>query len=242
MVGDAGGRIRNGEMFRSGHLAGATPEDVDKLTELGIDTIIDFRTEVDRHGDGGADRLPPTATLVELPMTDTAGRGAEIRETLLSGDQALIDERYGNGRARTIAVAGAVAQALDPEKQVVYARFLRHLTSRRGPVLFHCSAGKDRAGWAATLVGMALGVSDQQLIEHYILSNTHRPPDDRLAHFSELGVDATPLLPFLRVHEDYLSAAFAAIDDAWPSREAYLASALGLDRSDADGLRADLLE
>lgn len=236
--------VRHGHIFRSGHLATATDEDLTLLGELGITTIIDFRTEVDKAGDGGVDQVPEGARLVELPMTDSAGRGAEIRETLMSGNARLIRSRYGNGKAVEIAMAGAVTQAVDPEKQAVYAAFLDHVVqTERRPLLFHCSAGKDRAGWAATLVGMALGVPDDQLVEHYLLSNVHRPAAGRQAHFeAALGIDVSDLVPFLQVDERYIRAALAAVDERWPSRSAYLDDALGLDASAVDRLRDELLE
>lgn len=238
----AGGRIRSGHIYRSGHLAAATDADLETLAALGITTIVDFRQEVDRSGDGGADRLPDGAALVALPVSDPSGRGAEIRETIMSGDPALIEARYGDGRAHAMACDGAVAQATDPAKAPTYRAFLDHvLDAGRRPLLFHCSAGKDRAGWAATLIGMAVGVSDDDLIDHYLLSNVHRPPEDRRRHFQELGVDVELLMPFLGVHHDYLAGALAAVRDGWGTREAYLADVLDFDATKVHRLRAQVL-
>jgi protein-tyrosine phosphatase len=239
----AGGRIRSGQIYRSGHLATATDGDLASLTSLGISTIVDFRQAVDRSGDGGEDRVPAGARLVSLPVSDPSGRGGEIRETIMSGDPSLIEARYGNGRAHAMACEGAVAQATDPAKAPTYAAFLHHvLETGRRPLLFHCSAGKDRAGWAATLVGMAVGVSDDDLVDHYLLSNVHRPPEDRRRHFADLGIDVEVLMPFLGVHHDYLAGALAAVRDGWGTPEAYLADVLDFDTDKMDRLRGELLE
>ncbi len=109
------------------------------------------------------------------------------------------------------------------------------------PLLFHCSAGKDRAGWAATLVGIALGIGDDDLMEHYLLSNVHRPVEQRLEYYRGRGIDAEVMLPFLRVDESYLQGALDAVDASWPSREAYLADALGFGADDIERLRASYL-
>ena len=240
----AGGRatIRHGLLYRSGHWSQATAADVDALAAYGLASIVDFRTEIDRRGDGGPNRIPTGPEYLEFEVIDSSGRGHEIRSVLMSGDQAAIEERFGNGQAEAFASEGVIEMALDEEKQRVFARFLDVVAdSARRPVLFHCSAGKDRAGWAATLVGLALGVPDDALIEHYEASNIHRPVEQRLAYYAERGVDASVLRPFLRVDGSYQRAGLAAIDERWPSREAYLADALDFGPDRIEKLRADLL-
>ncbi|MGI9594547.1 MAG: tyrosine-protein phosphatase, partial [Acidimicrobiales bacterium] len=132
--------------------------------------------------------------------------------------------------------------ALDPAKQVVFSRFLQVVSDAAGrPVLWHCSAGKDRAGWAATLLGLALGVPDDAIVEHYLASNIHRPAEGPLAYYASRGVDAAAVRPFLMVHEKYLLGALAAIDDRWPTRTAYLAQALSLSPDAVERLRSELI-
>ncbi len=239
-----GGRVRSGRLYRSGHWSQATDDDLATLSGYGLATVVDFRTDVDRTGDGGPNRLPTELDYLRLDLIDASGRSHEIRSTLMSGDQALIDEKFGGGKAKAYAAEGVVDMALDPVKQGVFARFLDVVADdARRPVLWHCSAGKDRAGWAATLVGLALGVTEEALVEHYLASNRYRPPAARLAHFAEEhNLDLSALEPFLGVHEDYLRAGLAAVDEAWPSREAYLAEALGFGPDRVERLRADLIE
>ncbi|MGH1504624.1 MAG: tyrosine-protein phosphatase [Acidimicrobiales bacterium] len=234
--------IAPGRLLRSGHLAAATDDDVEALAGLGLHSVVDFRQDVDKRGDGGDDRLPDGVRLIENPVPDPAGAGAEIRELLMSGDTDRINARYGNGQAAELAKGHAVAQATEPDKHAVYAAFLAHLLEADGPVLFHCSAGKDRAGWAATVAGMALGVDDDQLIEHYLLSNVHRPAAQRLAYFASKGIDAEVMRPFLQVDDAYLRAALAAVDEGWASRDDYLADALGVGSAEREALRARYLE
>ena len=238
-----GGTIKAGRLYRSGHWSQASDDDVKKLDQYGLSTVVDFRTEIDRTGDGGPNRIPDGLDYLQLEMTDTSGLGHKIRSTLMSGDQALIDREFGGGRAKALAAEGVVAMALEEEKQSVFSRFLNVVAEEdRRPVLWHCSAGKDRAGWAATVLGMALGVPDDALVEHYVASNIHRPVEDRLAYYAAKGVDAEIMRPFLSVHEDYLRGGFAVIDERWPNREQYLAEALGFGPDKVASLREALLD
>lgn len=243
LPGADGKRIRSGQLYRSGHWSQATDADVEALAGFGLASIVDFRAAIDRQGDGGPNRLPEGPEYLQMEMTDSSGRGHEIRAALFGGDQAEIEARFGGGRAEAFARDGVIEMALDAEKREVFARFLDVVAEgRRRPVMFHCSAGKDRAGWAATLVGLALGVPDEALIEHYVASNIHRPVEQRMAHYAARGLDVSVLRPFLRVDGSYLRAGLAAIDERWPSREAYLADALGFGPDRVAQLRADLLE
>ncbi len=237
-----GGTISHRRLFRSGHLATATDSDVETLADLGITMVIDFRLESDKQGDGGADRVPAGVDLVKLPVVDPSGEVSKLRELLMSGDQDRLEAEFGDGRALTKAREGAVAQATEPLKQEVYGTFLRLVADAEGPLVFHCSAGKDRAGWAATLIGMALGVGDDELMEHYLLSNVHRPVQQRLDYYASLGHDVELMRPFLQVDASYLTATLHAVDTDWASRETYLEQALGFDGGDVESLRAKYLE
>ncbi len=242
LPGAEGKRIRSGLLYRSGHWSQATDTDVEALANYGLASVVDFRADIDRTGDGGPNRLPDGPEYLSLEMTDSSGRGHEIRSALFGGDQAVIEERFGGGKAEAFARDGVIEMALEPEKQEVFARFLDVVADEaRRPMLFHCSAGKDRAGWAATLIALALGVPDDAIIEHYVASNIHRPVEQRVAHYAERGLDVTALRPFLAVDASYQRAGLAAIDERWPDREAYLADALGFGPERIAQLRAELL-
>jgi protein-tyrosine phosphatase len=242
-----GGTVKPGLLYRSGHWSQATDGDVMALADYDLAAVVDFRADIDRQGDGGPNRIPAggwNTSYHQLPMADTGGNGEMLRTTLMSGDQALIEERFGGGRADELATRFVLDLALDEANQRVFARFIdvveAAVTDGR-PVLWHCSAGKDRAGWAATVLGMALGVPDEALIDHYEASNIHRPVASRLAYYAERGVDAEAVRPFLMVHGRYLRNGLAAIDERWADRGDYLDQALGLGPDRIAGLRTALI-
>ncbi len=241
----ADGTVKHRRLFRSGHWSQASDADVETLAQYDLAAIVDFRTDIDREGDGGPDRVPDGPEYLKLEMIDIGGNGEMLRSTLMSGDQALINERFGDGKADAMASQFVTDLALSPEKQQVFRDFLQvavKAANEDRPLLWHCSAGKDRAGWAATLLGMALQVDDEAIVEHYLASNIHRPVESRLAYYAERGVDAEVVRPFLMVHEEYLRAGLAVVDDGWPTREAYLEQALGLSRYQLDVLRSNLID
>lgn len=237
-----GGTVRSGRLFRSGNWSRATDADVQALAGYDLSAIVDFRTDTDRESDGGQNRIPDGPEYIKLEVVDVDGHGKEMRTILMGGDQALLDERFGNGRAEELASQFVMNLALRPENQEVFANFLQ-VTADSGskPMMWHCSAGKDRAGWAATLIGLALGVPDDDIVEHYLASNIHRPVESRLAFYAERGIDAEIMRPFLMVHERYLRAGLAAVDERWPSRLDYLEQALGFGPRQVERLRTELI-
>src|SRR6202000_1688644 len=48
-----------------------------------------------------------------------------------------------------------------------------HLLEDRAPLVIHCTAGKDRTGFASALILHALGVPDDVIAEDYLLTNRH---------------------------------------------------------------------
>ncbi|CAM5404283.1 hypothetical protein SVIOM74S_09013 [Streptomyces violarus] len=95
--------MRQGVLFRSGHLAHATGEDAAFLTTLGLHTIFDFRNAADQKLEGPDVELPGVRN-VNLPLSDPAD-GAEFWRMVRDGDldqlRAILSD--GKGANRMIA-------------------------------------------------------------------------------------------------------------------------------------------
>ena len=107
------------------------------------------------------------------------------------------------------------------------------------PLLIHCTSGKDRTGFGAAIILMALGATRQVILEDYALTNLYR------REIQHLVADSTPasLVAMLTsAQPKYLEAAFAVIDRSYGSTDAYLARALGLDDAARERLSALLTE
>jgi protein-tyrosine phosphatase len=238
----AGGRqVRTGRIFRSGHLAGATDADVAVLAGLGIRTVIDFRGPIDIAHEG-EDRMPAGADRLSLPMFDPATTG-DIRTLFAAGDPVAIAARFGEGRAFQAMKAGAIQLVTHPERCEQFGAMLRCLAGEGGtPALLHCSAGKDRTGWASSLVLLSLGVDEGEVIAHYLESNARLGyRSNAVERMKALGVDPDVIVPFVIVHEDYVRASLTALDETWGGIDGYLHEALGLDDDLLEAFRQTML-
>jgi protein-tyrosine phosphatase len=119
-----------------------------------------------------------------------------------------------------------------------YGRFMKHLLEQPTPQVFHCTAGKDRTGFAAALLLSALGV-ERETIEHdYLLTNQLYKRDARLE-----GQGHPHVMKVLwQVQPAFLHAAFDAVDAQHGGMNAYLHGAIGLSPQELTELKRRLLE
>ncbi len=226
-----GGRVRSGLVYRSAHLAEASDADLDKLVDLGIRTVFDFRNQGDLAAEG-PNRLPDGVELVSLPMVDPANRsGARTDYSSLSADE--LEERFGNGKAFQWMKDASARSVSDPVRAGQFGRFVQGLLAPGAvPVLFNCSAGKDRTGWAASLLLLAVGVPEQQVVDHYLETNQHVVP----GRYGDL------MMPLMAVHEDYFAEQMTVLADTWGTFDQYWTDGLGLDGGHRQALRELLLD
>ena len=108
--------------------------------------------------------------------------------------------------------------------------------------LVHCAAGKDRTGFAAAIILLALGVPETVVMRDYLLSQQFFVPENEIAYIREKydmqAATDEMLMPVLEVHEDYLAMALNTINEAYPSFEAYLEQALGVGEPELAELRS----
>lgn len=111
------------------------------------------------------------------------------------------------------------------------------------PALFHCTTGKDRTGWAAPATLLLLGVSDEDVLYDYELTNRDLLPALKpvFEHFRPAGGDPCLLEPVLGVDADYLRTALSEMTEKSGSIEAYFEEGLGIDRDGQRGLRDTLV-
>jgi protein-tyrosine phosphatase len=232
-----GRTLRWGVLYRSDALADLTDEDVAYLARLKLHRVVDFRSAAERERD--PDRLPDGVTAVWQPIAGAGLDPGELRDRLMAGEVSA-------GQAAEWLVAGN--RAFVGEFREVYARFVRELADPANlPELFHCTAGKDRTGYAAALVLLALDVPRDTAMRDYLLTNALTQAKTRrtlqvIRLASLFRANPDDLLPLFQARESYLGAAFSAIDERQGAADAYLRDALGIDDALRERLRENLLE
>lgn len=210
--GADGKRVIWGKFFRTDGLGELTDADLAYLASIPIRTIVDFRTaEEAAHL---PDRIPASVTAaVSLPIAPGYMNPAESR--------AL--EEYESQDAFMLHMYRDLAQ--DPAIAATYKRFFAHVQAEGDiPLIFHCSAGKDRTGVAAALLLTALGVDRETIFRDYEASNVYL--GDKYAGY----IKANPHIKGLfTVKEAFLAEAFALIEATHGSVESCLETVLGVD-------------
>jgi protein-tyrosine phosphatase len=234
-----GRKVKWNVLYRSGQLDKGTREDLEVLSGLGIHTLVDFRSEQEREKT--PDLLPRghSIQLIHLPIQE------EGQPPLAPEIRRLIKERKLKGQDPSRKMRKMYYQ-LGANFYDAYRQFFQALLDAKGkPVLWHCSAGKDRAGFAAALTLRLLGVDDKIVTQDYLLSREH-------THFSRRQILTVGLLRGPRaarfisrlndVDQIWLQTAFQSLDQTWGDFNQYVKEGLGLSFSDINQLRAYYLE
>ena len=215
-TGADGRSLRWRTLFRSDHLADLSAQDLQQLHALGVVRAVDFRGVDERAAHGyqwpGLDQhaltIEPTVVQRALALVQQ-GHRLSVEETVV-----LMQDTY---RSFVIANAGR------------FASLFRMLLDSNQPLVFHCTAGKDRTGWAAALILLALGVPRDVVEQDYLLTNQlYRRPTE-LATRAAQTVPQEILDVLWRVQMPFLDSAFALAEERYGSMDRYLAEALGVD-------------
>jgi protein-tyrosine phosphatase len=220
-----GRHVRRGQVFRSDHLAGLTDADVARLQALGIGHSLDFRGVAEYTATPYA-----IAGLQRVALT--------IEPTVIARMQALVAQGIVPTTEETVDLMRETYRDFVNHNADTYGRFMKHLLEQPTPQVFHCTAGKDRTGFAAALVLSALGV-DRATIEHdYLLTNQLYKRDARLEGQGHAHV----MKVLWQVQPEFLDAAFEAVDGQHGGMTDYLHGAIGLSTQELAELRKLLLE
>ncbi|MGX1668213.1 tyrosine-protein phosphatase [Streptomyces sp. NPDC055400] len=237
-----GRRVKQGVLFRSGHLAHATDEDAAFLSSLGLHTIFDFRNAADQRLEGPDVTLPGVRN-VNLPLTDPAD-GAEFWQMVRDGNLDELRAALSEGQAADRMITSY--RAIIAERTAEHSQVLHSLAEDSVPALMHCAAGKDRAGLSIAVTLLAVGVERDAIEADYLESNAvHRRYK---VHRGSASKDAMSpevmelLSPLFDARATYLAAAFETVAQTWGSTDRYLEEGLKLSPAQRERLRERLLD
>lgn len=207
-----GRRTAWGRLVRADGLSRLDAADLAYLASVPLVTVVDFRNEDEAAK--SPDRLPASVTR-HLHLAITPGRLEAGNPKAIFAKPAGDD--FMEEMNRTLA--------LDPDIQARYREFFRQVQDReRLPLLFHCSAGKDRTGFAAALILLSLGVDRDAVLADYMASERHLA-----GKYDELMALYPDNVALFTVKPSYLEAALDAVEAEYGSIGRYLTEVLGVD-------------
>ena len=201
--------VRWRRIFRSDHLAGLTPQDLVALSDLGLSRVVDFRGTTER-----AEQIcaMPGVAVHSLPIDPTVVQG--MKDLQAAGQRLTAQE--------TVRLMEHTYHAFVHHNADRFAALFALLLDNDSPLVFHCTAGKDRTGFAAAMILFALGVPRDVVMHDYLLTNAYYRMPDVAA--SELPREALQVL--WRVQEEFLNASLNAVDADFGGVQNYLVNQL----------------
>ncbi len=237
VTGD-GRRVRSGLLIRSDQLDRLTGADLATMEGLRLAYVVDLRTDSERARE--PDRLPRGARPLILDVSADA-------DGSLGGDMRKAQAAIAAGRGAELLEAANRDFVSLPSAQAAYrALFALVADPATGPLVYHCTAGKDRTGWASAVLLSILGVPRERIYYDYLASNAYLAQKNAgiLASLKASGapIDPANLEPVLGVRRAYLDSAFAEVDRVYGSMDAYVRKGLGLSDAQIGTIRSKYLE
>jgi protein-tyrosine phosphatase len=220
-----GRNVRWRQIFRSNHLGDLTEADIEVLRPLGLKSVFDFRGAEERAG-------------AICGLTEIAVHSLPIEPTVI----AALRARVAGGSA--LSSADALEVMRDSYRNYVrhntesFRALFAHLVDDRAPLVIHCTAGKDRTGFACALILHALDVPDDVIAEDYLLTNRFYRRDPSAS--SDFPHDVRGVLG--SVEASFLAAAFDTIRADYGGLEGYFSDGLGVGPRQRATLKARYLE
>lgn len=230
-----GRRIAEHLLLRSDQLHQLNAEGWATLERLGLKTVCDLRSEVERQR--VPNRLPVGIRQLALEVAGDIRAGPRIASVLaedpsMAGAERMMRQIYAS-------LPGMLAPHL--------AKLFRLFENGQAPVLIHCAAGKDRTGFTVAVLLHAFGVQREAILADYRRSARRLADlgEARCAEITRAVLQMSGGKPcaeavinaMLDAREDYLGAAYQRVARDYGSLDSYIERHAGLDAAALTRLR-----
>lgn len=235
-----GRRVKWGVLYRSDNLGELTSKGKAALSALNLKAVTDLRSDPEREEapDRLPDQSPPIAYSV-LPINDEPVDIKALSRKIIKGEikeeelMVLLDHRRFITNPAHRKSWGDWVKALEDDANT--------------PHLFHCTSGKDRAGYGAAITLLTLGVPKETVKKDFLLSNAVYADyiDKNIKKIDRfVGKDAnTDLIrKVMGVSEETIDATFAQMETDYGSIDGFIENGLGIDAETRARLQAKFLE
>lgn len=207
--------VKWGKIFRSDELHNLTTADLQYLSSIPLVSVVDFRSteEIQQAPD-----VNPKSVKENYPYSISPGNLAEAASSMNLSD-------IQGGKVDSLMMELNELLVTDSAAIKKYIDFFALLQNEeKVPLMFHCSAGKDRTGMGAALTLLSLGVDEETVMNDYLLSNKYL--DDKYGKYKE---EYPALAPLFGVKEQFIKAGLDRIKKDHGSVENYLKNVLKVD-------------
>lgn len=228
-----GPKMKKNLLFRCAKLSTLNSEDIVKLENIKPYAIIDFRDpkEIKKAPDNLSESL--FKKYVSLPISaNTLNR--MVAEKNIQGDNRSTYEKI---------MEESYKLYLNNHKHV-WKEFINILlNSNSNPIIFHCSAGKDRTGIASYIIQSLLNSSIELIYENYLLSNqllssiAATAEQTTSSKNDDLKITNVMLKALGKVQKSYLNSAIYEIKEKYQTLEMYISNELGFNENDIKKLK-----
>ncbi|MDD3799247.1 MAG: tyrosine-protein phosphatase [Novosphingobium sp.] len=230
-----GHTVRWGKAFRSGAMALLTEDDYALIGQLGLDSVVDFRSLEERE-------IAPDL------VDDRTGALFIANDYSLKPLFAKMGQGDGENTYR------GMEKLLAPQ----YRSLFKRLLAGDGAVLYHCSAGQDRTGIATALIYDVLGVDRETILRDYHLSTALRRTQWEMPPLDPADYPDNPMVQYYAKMQaagrtgaeplytpggaSHLAQFFVYLDAEYGGSEGYVKQVLGFSDADIARLRQIMLD
>ena len=236
-VPTSGGKVKEKLLIRGGALNSVSESDLKDLKEIyHLNTIVDFR-------DTGELEAKPD---MEIEGTKYIHLNV-IGQNEVSANPAKIAkdaQRQQEGKYMEVLYENFVHYKTSSDCYKEFVNIVKN--HQEGSIYFHCSAGKDRTGFAAYILLRLLGASDEEAMNDYMRSNDVSDEQlqvlmkDLMEAFE--GLDPDTLKSYLGVKTEYLQSSIDAIKELYGDFDTYRKEVLEVSDEDVALLRSKFCE
>ena len=248
-AGSDGKVVKEGAMIRSGRLNKVPRRKLHKfLKEYNVKKIIDFRTDVEVL-EAGYVEYPIDIEYFHIPLINQAFFGIthekKMSKVLFKESKRLeyedIEPGYMTDMYKSIV--------FDPHSQERFKEFFDViLNHKEGTILYHCTGGKDRTGITTLFILTLLGVSEENILNDFEMSDYFNRHYNR-SRILLMKLFLFPWRKFSRIltsmlhaKKIYLENMIHAINEKFGSVRTYLLEAIGIDDEKQNKLKELFLE
>jgi protein-tyrosine phosphatase len=223
-----GGTVRWDRLFRADRLDGLTPTDLDVIAGLELAVVYDLRTSEEREE--APDGLPS----LHVPIL------SRVVANLADLDFASIVDHDHGVRFMTDVCIGMLRHAARELGGIVFTL----ADPARTPMMFHCTAGKDRTGVVAAVILEVLGVDRESVLDDFELTARYHRPEAGSAAFQRLlgrGIGPEAASGLMGAPRSMMADTLTVLDEEYGGVDRYLIEQGGVERDALESIRTSLL-